>query len=125
MSWETLRKRQQQAHEQIEQLQIQLGQADRLQPQDIDLLKRVELEQKQITSKLQHPLDGVSTRTAELLAELKNNNVPAPEMQGRLQQIAEELRVIQQRSSAAGGTRRDLRPQVGGSRSKHRRENAR
>lgn len=93
---ESLRNRQQQSREHVEQLQIQLERAGGLQPQDVDLLKRVELEQKQITTKLQHPLDGVSARATELLAELANNKLNAPEMQGRLQQIADELRVVQE-----------------------------
>ncbi|WP_166824264.1 hypothetical protein [Thalassoroseus pseudoceratinae] len=87
---------QRQARETIQQLQIQLENAGELRPEDIDQLKRVEMEQKQIGSRLTHPLDGIDARAENIQDEMQANAIQSEPMQQRLKRIREELRVIQE-----------------------------
>jgi hypothetical protein len=85
-----------QTHDQIEQLKIQLGAAGELRPDDVDLLKRLEIEQRQINSRLSHPTEGLAAHTGEILEELENNNIQDAAMQKRLDGIAAEVKILEE-----------------------------
>lgn len=82
---------QRRAHDETGELELQLNKVGRLQPQDVDLLKRIELDQRQISSRLFNPTDGVEQRVGELFDELSYNNLDDPEMSERLQELLQEL----------------------------------
>ncbi len=89
-------KMQTQTHDQIGQLKIQLKKAGQLRLEDIDLLKRLEIEQRQINSRLSHPTQGLMAHTGELVEELKHNKIEDPEMEARLKGIAGEIGILQE-----------------------------
>ncbi len=82
------------AHQQVGELQTQLRKVGTLRPDDVDLLKRIELDQRQISSRLLNPVDGIERRALQLRAELKDNKINDPEMKRRLDQIADELSML-------------------------------
>ncbi|MCC7420329.1 MAG: hypothetical protein IT428_08620 [Planctomycetaceae bacterium] len=79
------------AREQIGQLQLQLNKAGQLQPGDIDLLKRIELDQKQLASRLAGSVDSIESRSREMIRELDQNNLDDDAMRSRLEQLAEDV----------------------------------
>ncbi|MBW3541670.1 MAG: hypothetical protein KY476_15485, partial [Planctomycetes bacterium] len=79
-----------QTGELIEQLDI----VGRLRPQDIDLLKRVELDQRQVASRLHNPAGGVAARAERLQQELQANRIDDADMARRLKQLLEELQIL-------------------------------
>lgn len=79
------------AREQIEQLQLQLNKAGELQPGDVDLLKRIELDQKQLASRLAGSVDSIESRSREMIRELDQNNLDDDAMRSRLEQLAEDV----------------------------------
>lgn len=82
---------------QTAELKTQLEKAGALRPQDLDLLQRIEGQQRQLATTLQNPQDGMLTRSQEILREFKQNRIDAPETERRLQQISSELqRLIDQ-----------------------------
>ncbi len=87
---------QRQARETIQQLQIQIENAGELRLEDIDQLKRVEMEQKRIGSRLTHPLDGIDARAENIQTDMQANGIESEAMQRRLARIREELQVIQE-----------------------------
>lgn len=93
---DTAHKMQEQTHDQVEQLKIQLQKTGNLRFEDIDLLKRLEIEQRQINSRLSHPQEGLIAHTAELLKELKQNKIDDPDMEQRLKGIATEIAILQE-----------------------------
>ena len=91
-----VRETQRQVRDTIEQLQIQMQNAGELRLEDIDQLKRVEMEQKRIGSRLTHPLDGIDARAKDIEDDMQANGIESQPMQRRLARIREELRVIQE-----------------------------
>ena len=89
-----IRKTQQRVADQIGELLVQLQTAGRLRRRDIDLLKRLELDQRQIGARLTNPVDGIEARATRLLASLGNNHIDDPRMTERLQRIREEIQVL-------------------------------
>ena len=89
-----IRKSQQRVADQLGELRVQLETAGRLRRPDIDLLKRLELDQRQIGSRLTNPTDGIAARAARLLAGLTNNHIDDPRMTERLRKIGDEIRVL-------------------------------
>ncbi|MDB5391144.1 MAG: hypothetical protein JWM11_6790, partial [Planctomycetaceae bacterium] len=73
------------------ELQKQLEKAGSLRPQDLDLLQRIEGQQRQVATALQNPQDGILAKTKEILKELEQNHVDAPDTKRRLDQILTEL----------------------------------
>lgn len=73
------------------ELKKQLEKAGALRPQDLDLLQRVERQQRQIATAIQNPQDGVLVKTTQILKELALNHVEVPDMKRRLDQIKSEL----------------------------------
>jgi hypothetical protein len=91
---ERLVKAQLRAREQVGELETQLNTVGALRASDVDLLKRIELDQRQISARLLNPVDGFETKARDSLAELKLNKIDAPEMTARLQQIADEVATL-------------------------------
>src|SRR5690606_38342397 len=79
------------AHSQVEELQLQLRTAGELRPEDLDLLQRIELQQRQVGRELQDADEGLAARHRRLLEELENNRLNDPTTRMRLEQIAGEL----------------------------------
>lgn len=84
-------KLQQQAHDQVDDLVVQLKNADKFRPEDLDTLKRTELGQRDVTSQLTNPATGLEKRVRDLFEELRNNQINDPETERRLKRIADEL----------------------------------
>jgi hypothetical protein len=82
---------QQRAREQTSELQTQLNTAGELRMQDIDQLHRIELDQRQTASRLNHPADGVQSQARQLQDEFLANKLDDPETQQRLSRIIDEL----------------------------------
>ncbi len=93
---EAAHKMQIQTHDQIEQLKIQLQAAGELRLDDVDLLKRLEIEQRQINARLSHPAQGLVAHTEELLKEQQHNKIDDAEMEERLKGIASEVQILQE-----------------------------
>lgn len=86
---------QRQAHEQVGELKVQLRTVGRLRPrEDVNLLKRIEQDQREITSRLAGDQTGVEPRTRQLLAEMEINRVDDPALRHRLEMIAGELSIL-------------------------------
>ncbi len=77
---------------QVAGLRIQLEELQRLNRDDVDHLQSVELNQRQVSHRLGHPVDGVLSQIAELLAELKSNRVDNTEVHRRMAQVADVIR---------------------------------
>ena len=75
----------------VEELQLQLDRTDSLRPEDIDLLKRIELDQRQLESRMTDDLDGLESRARSIQAERESNNVEDPESTELLETLAGEL----------------------------------
>lgn len=97
---------QQRAETQLGDVQQQLDNAGKLQPQGRDLLQRVELDQRQVSTKLGQPRDGVQARAARLQDELNANRIDDPETGRRLQEL--ELRLDQLGREQLPGIEQDL-----------------
>jgi hypothetical protein len=89
--FEQIFKTQVRAHEQVGQLHTQLRKAGRLRPEDVDLLKRIELDQRRIAARLFNPADGVEPKTERVLTELEQNKLDAPEILQRIERITQSL----------------------------------
>jgi hypothetical protein len=80
-----------QAHDQVDELLVQLENADKLRPEDVDTLQRTELGQREIAAQLNNPATGLERRARELADELRNNQIDDPQTERRLKRIADEL----------------------------------
>jgi len=89
-------KTQTRSHEQVGELQLQLQKTGQLRPEDIDLTKRIALDQKKVWSLLFNSSNGVETVNRQLQDELKQNNISDPEMERRLGRIDEELELLRE-----------------------------
>jgi hypothetical protein len=86
-AWRT----QKRAHAQAREVLLQSSTVGRLRAQDVDTLKRVELDQRQVTARLTNPVDGLEHRVGELLESIDVNRLEAPELTARLRHINTEL----------------------------------
>lgn len=84
-------KLQTEAANQTGELNLQLQKAGNLRPQDVDMLQRVELSQRQLAARLTGSADGLQQRTDSLLAELRDNKLNDAETERRLEKMATEL----------------------------------
>ena len=84
-------KLQQRARQQTQELQTQLDKVGELRSQDIDQLQRTELDQRQTTSRLTQPADGVESQARQLLEEFRANNLNDPGTEQRLERVTNEL----------------------------------
>ncbi len=88
---ESLAAKQSQTNDQTDSLRVQAEKANEFRPQDRDSLKRVELDQRQIGSRLTGRGDGVVARSRELLSQLEDNQLNDPVTRERLTHIAEAI----------------------------------
>lgn len=82
---------QQRAETQLGTVQDQLDQAGELRPEDRDQLQRAELDQRQVSTRLGQPRDGVQARAAQLQEELQANQIEDPETNRRLKELELQL----------------------------------
>ena len=73
------------------ELELQLTTAGAMRRQDLDLLKRVELDQRRIASRLADDDDGLHASTKQLLSELEANRIDSTATRGRLANLARQL----------------------------------
>ncbi len=85
---ESLATKQSQTNDQTDLLRVQAEKASEFRPQDRDSLKRVELDQRQIGSRLTGRGDGVIARAHELLLQLEDNQLNDSVTRERLTDIA-------------------------------------
>ena len=82
------------AHGQLEELQTQLTRVGRLQLSDVDLLKRVEFNQRDVAFRLVGADDGAEVRTRELITEMVDNHIDDLEMTAQLNRMARQLALL-------------------------------
>ncbi len=70
---------------------VQYDKAGRLKSTDLDILKRVQADQREVGELLAHPSDGAGSLVRDLLAEMHENQLPGGEIQKRLQRFQREL----------------------------------
>ena len=79
------------ARAQTGDLVVQLEKAGRLKPTDLDILKRVHSDQRDVGELLAHPTDGAATLVRDLLSEMRQNGLPGGDIQKRLERFDREL----------------------------------
>lgn len=100
---------------QTAELRTQLEKTGTLRPQDVDLLQRIEGQQRQLSASLLNPQDGMLARSQEILKEFRQNHVEAPETEQRLTQIGNELqRLANEHLAEIEQNLTQARKQVGG-----------
>ncbi len=82
---------QQRAQQQTQELQTQLEKVGELRAKDLDQLRRAELDQRQVASRLTHPADGVETQARQLLEEFRGNQLDDKGTESRLERLTNEL----------------------------------
>lgn len=82
---------QSQAHDQTGDLDVQLDKGGRLRPADLDVLRRVQADQRRVNNVLASPADGAASAVRGLLDELRQNRIASPETQRRLERLDREL----------------------------------
>ena len=95
---ETIAARESQAKDQTDELRVQAEKAGELRPQDRDSLKRVDVDQRQINSRLVGRGDGLATRAALLLDELEANRLTDDVTRRRLKEIAQVVDHLRQQA---------------------------
>ena len=88
---ESLAAKQSQTNDQTDLLHVQAQKANEFRPQDRDSLKRVELDQRQISLRLTGQGDGVTARVREMLSQLEDNQLNDLVTRERLTHIAEAI----------------------------------
>ncbi len=79
------------AREHVQQLQLQIEKAGELRTEDIDLLKRVAQDQRQIASRLTAETDGLEAQARSLQAEREVNDVSDPKAQQLTDSLAQQI----------------------------------
>lgn len=87
---------QQKARDFTRELNLQLEKTGTLRPEDIDLLKRVELDQKQVESRLTDTADGLEQRARSIRQERDDNDVQDATSSTLLEGLIEELKYLRQ-----------------------------
>jgi len=85
---------QQNARNWLGELQVQLEQTGSLRDEDLDLLKRVEMDQRQIETRLTDENDGLETRARMIRRERTENAVEDAESDGLLGTLIGELEFL-------------------------------
>ncbi len=70
---------------------VQAEKTSRLKPSDLDILKRVQSDQRDVGELLAHPTEGAGSLVRDLLAEMRQNQLPGGEIQKRLERFEREL----------------------------------
>jgi len=84
-----------QARDLVRELRIQLATVGTLQQRDVDLLKRVEFDQRHISSSLLNKDTGIRDRSQALIDELAMNHLVDPGLLQHLERIVEEVTVLE------------------------------
>ncbi|MGE5192400.1 MAG: hypothetical protein ACM3U2_07835 [Deltaproteobacteria bacterium] len=84
-------KLEQQAHDQVDDLLVQLRSAEKFRPEDVDSLQRTEMGQREVAAQLTGPATGLEKRARDLVGDLRDNHIDDPQTERRLQRIADEL----------------------------------
>lgn len=84
-------KLEQQAHAQVDDLLVQIENAEKFRPEDLDTLQRTEMGQREVAAQLNNPATGLEKRARDLAEELRNNQIVDPQTERRLKRIADEL----------------------------------
>ena len=113
---ERAKKQETEIQAQTAELRTQLEKTGKLRPQDVDMLQRIEGQQRQIASAMQNSQDGMLTRAAEILKEFRQNHLESPETEQRLEQIRSELqRLADEHLAEIEQNLTQARKQAGGS----------
>lgn len=88
---ERAKKQETEIQAQTAELRTQLEKTGKLRPQDVDMLQRIEGQQRQIANAMQNAQDGMLARAEEILKEFRQNRLESPETEHRLGQIRSEL----------------------------------
>jgi hypothetical protein len=91
---ERIEKIQTSAREHIRDLKTQVEKAGQLRDEDLDLLKRVEMDQRQIESRLTDETDSVAAQAKSLKREMQANGVDNPEARDLLETLDGELEFL-------------------------------
>lgn len=83
-------------HDQTRELQVQLEQAGELRDDDVDLLKRVEVEQRRITSRLFEDSEGLESQAQRLLNEIDANQLEESDSRQQIERLGGELKRIRE-----------------------------
>jgi hypothetical protein len=82
---------QSQTTDQTGDLAVQLDKAGRLRPADVDILKRIQADQRRINDVLASPSEGAASAVRALLEELRQNHIASPKTRERLERFDREL----------------------------------
>jgi hypothetical protein len=82
---------QSQTTDQTGDLAVQLEKAGKLRAADLDVLKRVQTDQRRINDVLASPSDGAASVVRGLLEELRQNHIASPKTRERLERFDREL----------------------------------
>lgn len=93
-------KLQEQAHDQVGDLLVQLRNAEKFRPEDVDSLQRTELGQRDVAAQLAGPATGIERRARDLADELANNQIDDAQTERRLSRIADEIARLRQQHLA-------------------------
>jgi hypothetical protein len=91
---ERIEKIQTSASEHVRDLKTQLEKAGILREEDLDLLKRVEMDQRQIESRLTDETDSVAAQAKSLKEEMQANGVKNPDVRELLETLDGELEFL-------------------------------
>lgn len=112
---ERAKKQETEIQAQTSELRTQLEKTGTLRPQDVDLLQRIEGQQRQVATAMQNSQDGMLARAEEILKEFRQNHLEAPETEQRLGQIRSELqRLANEHLSEIEQNLTQARKQTGG-----------
>lgn len=82
---------QKRARQLTKELQTQLDNVGELRSQDLDQLRRAELDQRQTGSRLNQPAEGIEAQARQLLDEFRSNHLQDSGTQQRLENLSDEL----------------------------------
>jgi hypothetical protein len=77
--------------QQTQKLQVQLDTAGGLRPPDLDMLKRMHADQREVHATLAKPEEGAAALVDRLLEDLRENQIASPTARARLQRFQKEL----------------------------------
>lgn len=113
---ERAKKQETEIQAQTSELRTQLEKTGKLRPQDVDMLQRIEGQQRQIANAMQNSQDGMLARAEEILKEFRQNRLESPETEQRLGQIRSELqRLADEHLAEIEQNLTQARKQAGGS----------
>ena len=82
---------QKQVRDQVSELQTQIETVGQLRNEDLDMLQRTEIGQRDVAGQLTSPVQGLERRARNLLQELRGNHLDDPQAEHRLEEISSEL----------------------------------